>query len=324
MTIFQFAILLVVGALVVDEQSRHLRTAVAFVPATPPRATGRRHHHRQQHDKHTLQRGHARIPSGRVLFMSSAPSAAAPSLPDGLVKTVSQQGSGAPLRIGDIATVKYSCYVPDNPKPFAKASKQKIVVGDNVMIEGWEKALRTMQVGERAVVRVTDPNLGYGAAGVPPLIPGNSCLELDLEVLDAQAPTANIDFDSLATADMTPRTATDIAAAFERKQAARAAAAASQGAEKEGLEGMIEKVKSFYFFGLFEGETGETPPWFLRPSITFPLAFAIVGLTFYVSFLGGAITERGAQGTDELDEIILSSTAVLANPALAVTAFFNI
>ena len=66
------------------------------------------------------------------------------------------------------------------------------------------------------------------------------------------------------------------------------------------------KAKNFYFYGLFEGETGERPPWFLRPSITFPIAFAIVGAAFYVSFVGGAISERGLQKTDELDEIILS------------------
>ena len=46
--------------------------------------------------------------------------------------------------------------------------------------------------------------------------------------------------------------------------------------EKEGLEGWIEKAKSFYFFGFFEGETGEQAPWILRPSITFPIAFAVV------------------------------------------------
>ena len=66
------------------------------------------------------------------------------------------------------------------------------------------------------------------------------------------------------------------------------------------------QAKNFYFYGLFEGETGERPPWFLRPSITFPIAFAIVGAAFYVSFVGGAISERGLQKTDELDEIILS------------------
>jgi FKBP-type peptidyl-prolyl cis-trans isomerase len=72
------------------------------------------------------------------------------------------------------------------------------------MIKGWEKALRTMTVGERAVIRVTDPELGYGALGVPPLIPPNAPLEFDVEVLDTQLPTLNIDFDSLAMADNTP------------------------------------------------------------------------------------------------------------------------
>jgi hypothetical protein len=72
------------------------------------------------------------------------------------------------------------------------------------MIKGWEQALRTMTVGERAVIRVTDPELGYGAQGVPPLIPPNAALEFDVEVLDTQLPTLNIDFDSLANADNTP------------------------------------------------------------------------------------------------------------------------
>lgn len=129
--------------------------------------------------------------------------------------------------------------------------------------------------------------------------------------------------------------------------------------EKEGLEGLIEKAKSFYFFGFFEGETGEQgmltsllenlklelltnsslpdyfmhyaillfgiiatfiwtfhlnlsaaffiiAPWILRPSITFPIAFAVVGLGFWVTYAVGGISERGAQVTDELDDIILS------------------
>lgn len=76
--------------------------------------------------------------------------------------------------------------------------------------------------------------------------------------------------------------------------------------EKEGLEGLIEKAKTFYFFGFFEGETGEQAPWILRPSITFPIAFAVVGLGFYITYAVGGISERGAQITDELDDIILS------------------
>ena len=136
-------------------------------------------------------------------------------------------------------------------------------------------------------------------------MPPNAMVEVDLQVLEAQPATTNIDFDTLAL-DSTPRTASDIAAAFEARQLAK-----STEPELEGFEAFLAKAKNFYFYGLFEGETGERPPWFLRPSITFPLAFLIVGAAFYVSLVNGAITERGAPVTDELDEIILSSNALV-------------
>lgn len=235
------------------------------------------------------------------------------ALPDGIIKTISTPGRGKPAKLGDIATVKYTCYLPGDEKaaPFAKSNKQKIVVGDGAMVLGWEKALRTMNVGERAIIRLTDANLGYGAAGVPPLIPPNAELEFDIELLDTQLPMANIDFDSIANMDSTPRTAADISAAYEKRQAIKALEP-----ELEGLEYWIDKVRNYYFFGLFEGETGQQAPWFLRPSITFPIAFAVVGVTFWISFQTGAIRERGAPVTDELDEIILSMSALSSSNAL--------
>lgn len=89
--------------------------------------------------------------------------------------------------------------------------------------------------------------------------------------------------------------------------------------KKEGLEGLLEDAKSWYFFGLFEGETGQEAPWYLKPSITFPLAFLIVGAAFYICVIAGAITERGAQRTDELDEVILSLNSVNAALTVALT-----
>jgi hypothetical protein len=131
---------------------------------------------------------------------------------------------------------------------------------------------------------------------------------MDIEVLDSVPASMNIDFDSLALkADKTPTTAKEIAAAFERRQQIKAQ---QDNVELEGIDWWIAKIKNFYFYGLFEGETGERPPWFLRPSITFPLAFAIVGAAFYIALANGAITERGAQTKDELDEIILVSSTV--------------
>lgn len=73
------------------------------------------------------------------------------------------------------------------------------------MVPGWDLALKSMVVGERSIVRVVDTaNLGYGSQGVPPFIAPNAQLEFDITLLDAQAPTLNIDFDSIATLDNTP------------------------------------------------------------------------------------------------------------------------
>jgi hypothetical protein len=62
---------------------------------------------------------------------SSSPlfAAASSMLPEGIVKTVTTPGNeNRRVNLGDIATVKYSCYVPEqNQKPFAKATKQKVV-----------------------------------------------------------------------------------------------------------------------------------------------------------------------------------------------------
>lgn len=35
--------------------------------------------------------------------------------------------------------------------------------------------------------------------------------------------------------------------------------------ELEGLDKAIAWVKNIYIFGLFEGETGEEAPWYLKP-----------------------------------------------------------
>ena len=197
------------------------------------------------------------------------------------------------------------------------------------MVQGWDAALRSMAVGERAIVRMTDPTLGYatktgtvvdGAVdtafqtlGIEGLTSSSSSqtqqLEFDIEVLKIQtaqsvAEMYELNFDSIALMDDTPQTAADIADAYERRMEQKAP-------DKEGLEYWIDKVQNYYFFGFFEGETGEEAPWYLKPSITFPIAFAIVGAAFYISLLAGAISEKGAQSIDELDVIVKATTSLL-------------
>lgn len=241
------------------------------------------------------------------------------TLPEGLTKQIQTKGNtddSQQLRLGDILTVDYTAHaIGDNDEKIliSQGIGQKRILGDASMIPGWDYGLRSMEVGESAILSI-DSELAYGEVGIPGLVPGGADVQLDITVRSASPATANIDFDALAEADATPRTAADIAAAYATRQANR-----ETEVELEGMEWFINKAKNFYFYGLFEGETGERPPWFLRPSITFPIAFLIVGAAFAVSLLSGAISERGAPVTDELDEIIFSTSLVM--PMLLFNAF---
>lgn len=50
-------------------------------------------------------------------------------LPEGVVKQTSTPGQGKAANLGDIATVKYTCYLADqdDASPFARSEKQKMV-----------------------------------------------------------------------------------------------------------------------------------------------------------------------------------------------------
>ena len=126
-------------------------------------------------------------------------SSAAGTLPEGLSKTVVKPGSGRQLNFGDVATVKYTCSVPGASQPFARSNSQKVIVGDGIMIRGWDAALSSMTVGEKATVLVTDPErFGYGAEGIPPFVPPNAQLEMEIELLGAED---GADLSTLATSD---------------------------------------------------------------------------------------------------------------------------
>jgi hypothetical protein len=74
---------------------------------------------------------HAFVPAvkNQARFCSGKLFSTAEKVAEGLVKTVTKEGRGMPIQLGDIATVKYSCYLPNEPKmaPFSKARQQKVV-----------------------------------------------------------------------------------------------------------------------------------------------------------------------------------------------------
>eukprot|EP00815_Leptocylindrus_aporus_P001442 CAMPEP_0116067646 /NCGR_PEP_ID=MMETSP0322-20121206/11174_1 /TAXON_ID=163516 /ORGANISM="Leptocylindrus danicus var. apora, Strain B651" /LENGTH=294 /DNA_ID=CAMNT_0003554575 /DNA_START=189 /DNA_END=1070 /DNA_ORIENTATION=- len=239
----------------------------------------------------------------KIYSSSSTASSSDRSMPQGISKRVVQAGNGPFVNVGDVATVKYSCSAMDaavaTSVTFSQSSAvgEKLVAGEGLMVDGWEYALLSMRAGERSVFEITDAtSFGYGAAGVPPVVGPNAQLTFDIQVMNVEQ---GVDLGTIASADpLKPRDPKSIADAYSTR---RELAALEEANKKEGLEGLLEKVQSYYFFGFFEGETGEQAPWYLRPSLTFPLAFAVVGAAFYVSIKTGAIYERGSQATDELD-----------------------
>ncbi|KAF5750318.1 hypothetical protein HS088_TW03G00652 [Tripterygium wilfordii] len=63
-----------------------------------------------------------------------------------------------------------------------KGSPFRFKLGQCEVIKGWDEGIVTMRQGERAIFTIP-PNLAYGEAGSPPLVPPNSTLIYDIEML---------------------------------------------------------------------------------------------------------------------------------------------
>eukprot|EP00741_Cyanophora_paradoxa_P004295 tig00000792_g4169.t1 len=67
----------------------------------------------------------------------------------------------------------------DRGQPFV------FTIGKGEVIKGWDEGVAQMSVGQRAKLTCT-PDYAYGAKGFPPVIPPNSTLIFDVELLKIQ------------------------------------------------------------------------------------------------------------------------------------------
>lgn len=103
--------------------------------------------------------------------------------PSGLQFIILKQGKGAPPRAHESVTVHYRGTLLDGTEfdsSYSRKEPAKFAVG--AVIKGWTEALQMMKPGSKFKLFIP-PEIGYGPAGSPPKIPGNSVLVFEVELL---------------------------------------------------------------------------------------------------------------------------------------------
>ena len=110
----------------------------------------------------------------------------AKSTPSGLKYIVTQKGSGPKPVKGKNVKAHYTGKLTNGTKFDSSLDRGQPIefpVGVGMVIPGWDEALMDMEKGEKRTL-IIPPNLGYGERGSPPVIPPNSILIFDVELVD--------------------------------------------------------------------------------------------------------------------------------------------
>lgn len=219
--------------------------------------------------------------------------------PDGAIfKDVLTRGGGKTIETGDILAVDYTAAVKDAngilQKPFAKNTQEKFVFKDGLMIKGWDIGVGSMRVGERARIFIPS-KYAYGTKGVDPVIPPNADIEVDIRIIAWLGNQLNPETLFSKDLDIDPFVASTpeaIQAEFNDRQA-------NIDDKYRGniFQIYLNRFKNISFgFGgsnFFASQSGERPPWWLNPNITFPSMISITLAAFIIVLSFGGVKEKG-------------------------------
>jgi FKBP-type peptidyl-prolyl cis-trans isomerase len=94
-------------------------------------------------------------------------------------------GTGEVAKAGDILTVHYTGKLPDGTtfdSSYNRNEPFRFTLGAGMVIKGWDEGMVGMKVGGKRIL-IVPPDYGYGENGVPGVIPGNSTLIFEVELL---------------------------------------------------------------------------------------------------------------------------------------------
>jgi FKBP-type peptidyl-prolyl cis-trans isomerase len=95
-------------------------------------------------------------------------------------------GAGAEAKHGDSVVVHYVGTLTDGKKFDSSRDRGKgfsFKLGAGQVIKGWDQGVAGMKVGQMRKLTIP-PDLAYGAGGYPPVIPPNSTLVFEVELLE--------------------------------------------------------------------------------------------------------------------------------------------
>ena len=97
-------------------------------------------------------------------------------------------GTGTEATPGKTVTVHYVGTLTDGSKFDSSRDRNQGFTfrrGAGQVIQGWDQGVAGMKVGGLRKLTIP-PELGYGARGFPPVIPPNSTLVFEVELLDVR------------------------------------------------------------------------------------------------------------------------------------------
>ena len=103
----------------------------------------------------------------------------------GLKWKVLKEGAGRLPNTGETVVVHYTGWLTDGKKFDSSVDRDKpflFVLGQGQVIPGWDEGVAKMKVGSKFQL-IIPPELGYGKRGAGGVIPPNSTLIFDVELL---------------------------------------------------------------------------------------------------------------------------------------------
>jgi FKBP-type peptidyl-prolyl cis-trans isomerase len=109
--------------------------------------------------------------------------------PSGLGITIVEEAKTPGAQTGDIVWVHYTGKLQSGEQFDSSVGRSpfKFTLGQGQVIKGWDEGVVGMKIGEKRKL-VIPSELGYGAQGSPPKIPGGSTLVFDVEVIGIARP----------------------------------------------------------------------------------------------------------------------------------------